>query len=155
MIAMWDVFQRAEHVTVCPVCHRLTLLSELAWVCSDWLVSVLGSRQSSSPGLPLMQWMQLTKIFWCAQGSLDNEGALEIVFVHDKTAGGKNFLSLSFCLSLPPPPLPPFWDKASNSASVCCAHCWHHFNDICLLPLWRTGIYPWIYLSKEFGEVLD
>lgn len=102
MIATWVVFQRAERVTVCPVCYRLTLLSELAPLCSDWLVSVLGSRQSSSAGLPLLQQIQLTKIFWCAQGSLDNGGALEIVFVFWQNSRGKVICSVPFPLSPPP-----------------------------------------------------
>lgn len=127
MITMWVLFWRTECVAVCPMCYRLVLVSELAWVCPDWLVSVLCSRQCChSPQSASYAVNAVNKdLLKCSRTPWLSK-QLQKTYLCMTKQWKKNWVFLIFF---------PLWDRAANSASICCAHHWRHFNEVCLLSL--------------------
>ena len=131
MIAMWAIFWRAESMAVCPTRYRLVLVSELAQVCSDQLVSVLSSRQCChSPQSASCAVNAVNKdLLMCSWKPWLTKQLQKTYLCTTKQWGEKFFSFFSFFFFCS------FWDRAANSAWICCAHRWRHFNEICLLSL--------------------
>lgn len=100
--------------------------NSLEFVQSGWCQPSAAGSDATAPSLPLKLWMQLTKILWCAHGSPDELSSSQNLICAWQSSGGKKKYN-----KIPSS----FGDRVANSALICCAHCWRHVNDICLLSL--------------------